>query len=282
MILSLNLMKIDLHCHSYFSDGDLSPTALLQHAVEVGITHLALTDHDTVNGLQEASLAAVQQDIHLINGLELSCSWNGQLLHVVGLGINPEDAELLMGIERNTRLRLERAQSMIEDFDKHGIDLNEEVNNLLNDAVPTRPHFAQALVNLGYAKNKNQAFKRYLVRGKPGFIPMQWPTIQEVGAWIAASGGVGVLAHPLRYKFTRSKLVRLIGEMKEAGISAIEVSNANTDPHQVTALATLAVQHQLLASIGSDFHSSSQPWARLGGAVDLPEHLTPVWSELSL
>lgn len=275
-------MKIDLHCHSYFSDGDLSPAALLEHAGEVGITHLALTDHDTVNGLEEARRAAVQHDIRLIDGLELSCSWNGQLLHVVGLGVNPEDSNLLKGIENNTELRHRRAKAMIEDFENHGVDLKQEVNILLNDAVPTRPHFAQALVNLGYAKNKNQAFKRYLVRGKPGFVPMQWPSLQEVGSWINLSGGVAVLAHPLRYKFTRSKLVRLIEEMKELGIKAIEVSNSNIDQHQMTALASLATQHQLLASVGSDFHSANQPWARLGGAKDLPEHLTPVWTELNL
>ena len=273
-------MKFDLHCHSHFSDGALSPADLLQLAHENDITHLALTDHDTINGLDQAQHAADQLDITLIKGLELSCSWNGQLLHVVGLGVDPLNLTLLAGIAQNTRLRTERSLAMIEDFEKHGIELAEEVAGLLEGAVPTRPHFAQALINLGYAKNKNQAFKRYLVRGKPGFIPMQWPDLEEVGSWICDAGGVGVLAHPLRYKFTRTKLRKLIGDMQQVGIKGIEVSNANTDQQQVDGLATLAVQHDLLASIGSDFHSLDQPWARLGGAKDLPEHLTPVWSEL--
>jgi predicted metal-dependent phosphoesterase TrpH len=273
-------MKFDLHCHSHFSDGALSPADLLQLAHDNDITHLALTDHDTINGLDQAQHAADQLDITLIKGLELSCSWNGQLLHVVGLGVDPLNPTLLAGIAQNTRLRTERSLAMIEDFERHGIALAQEVAGLLEGAVPTRPHFAQALINLGYAKNKNQAFKRYLVRGKPGFIPMQWPGLEEVGSWICDAGGVGVLAHPLRYKFTRTKLRKLIGDMQQVGIKGIEVSNANTDQQQVDGLATLAVQHDLLASIGSDFHSLDQPWARLGGAKDLPAHLTPVWSEL--
>lgn len=273
-------MKFDLHCHSHFSDGQLSPAALLQLAQQNDITHLALTDHDTVNGLAQAQQAADQLNITLIKGLELSCSWNGQLLHVVGLGVDPLNTTLLEGIQRNTHLRVERSHAMIEDFERHGIELSEEVSALLKGAVPTRPHFAQALINLGYAKNKNQAFKRYLVRGKPGFIPMQWPSLEEIGTWITGAGGVGVLAHPLRYGFTRTKLVKLIGEMQQVGIKGIEVSNANTDQQQVDGLATLALQHDLLASVGSDFHSLDQPWARLGGAKDLPAHLTPVWSEL--
>lgn len=275
-------MKFDLHCHSHFSDGQLSPAELLALAKQVGITHLALTDHDTLNGLPAAAEAARQQQLHFISGVELSCSWNGQLLHVLGLGVDPDNTQLIEGIERNTQLRLSRAQAMIADFARHGIDLEQEVNSILNGAVPTRPHFAEALVNMGYAKNKNQAFKRYLVRGKPGFIPMQWPLLQEVAGWITGAGGIAVLAHPLRYKFTRTKLVRLIQEMQEAGVQGMEVCSANLDQQQVDMLAKLAVQHDLLGSVGSDFHALDQPWARLGGARDIPDSVTPVWSQLAV
>ncbi len=277
-------MKYDLHSHSYFSDGELSPTSLVEQAVDVGITHLALTDHDTTNGLQEAQSAAQSNPIQLVNGVELSCSWNFQLLHVVGLNIDPTNDQLCHGIEQNRRSRLDRAQAMFVDFEKHGIDLREAVaaqlsieSNAEYSAVPTRPHFAQALVEAGYAKDKKQAFKRYLVYGKPGFVAMPWPSVQEIGRWITASGGIAVLAHPMRYKFTRSKLIRLIEEMRPAGINAMEVSTTTTNPQQASMLADLTIQHNLLASLGSDFHSNDQPWARLGGARPLPDGLNPVW-----
>ena len=273
-------MKFDLHCHSHFSDGELSPGELVALAKEAGISHLALTDHDTLNGLPEAQLAAEKHSINLITGVELSSSWNAQLLHIVGLGVDKDNTALLQGVRENTARRFTRAQAMLEDLLTHGIDLKQELDGLLYNAAPTRPHFAQALINLGYAKNKQQAFKRFLVPGKPGYVAMQWPELEEIGGWIQGAGGVAVLAHPMRYKFTRTKLVRLIQDMKQAGISAIEVSTATTDPAQAEMLAELARQHELLASIGSDFHASDQPWARLGGAASLPENTTPVWSEL--
>lgn len=277
-------MKYDLHSHSYFSDGALSPTQLVEQALDVGISHLALTDHDTTNGLQEAQTATQKKPIQLINGVELSCSWNFQLLHVVGLNIDPTNDELCYGIEQNRRSRFERAEAMFVDFEKHGIDLRASVaaqlsveSNAGNSAVPTRPHFAQALIDAGLAKDKKQAFKRYLVHGKPGFVAMPWPNIQDIGRWITASGGIAVLAHPMRYKFTRTKLIRLIEEMTTAGINAMEVSTTTTNPQQATMLANLATQYNLLASLGSDFHSNDQPWARLGGAKPLPDDITPVW-----
>lgn len=275
-------MKFDLHCHSHFSDGALSPAELITLADNSGITHLALTDHDTLNGLPDARVAAARTHLQLINGLELSCTWNGLLLHIVGLGVDPENQTLQQGIEQNRQQRVQRAKAMVEDFSNHGIELEQEVDRLIGDAVATRPHFAQALINLGYAKNKNQAFKHYLVRGKLGFVPVQWPSLEDVAHWINGSGGVAVLAHPLRYKFTRSKLIRLIGDMRETGVRGIEVSNANTDQYQLESLATLAVQHDLLGSVGSDFHSLGQPWARLGGAAPLPDRVTPVWQELTI
>ena len=272
-------MKYDLHSHSYFSDGSLSPTELIKQAEEAGIAYLALTDHDTVSGLEEARLAANNTDLNLINGVELSCTWQHQLLHIVGLNIDPSNASLLEGIKQNRQRRFDRAQAMFEDFEKHDIFIRDDVQALIHrDAVPTRPHFAGALVERGYAKNKKQAFKRYLVPGKPGFIAMQWPSLQEVGEWIRAANGVAVLAHPTRYKFTRSKLVRLIADMQAAKINAMEITTAVTDRAQESMLSQLAIEHDLLASTGSDFHSNDQPWAKLGRAAVLSTELTPVWS----
>ncbi len=272
-------MKADYHCHSYFSDGTLSPTQLLELASQAGITDLALTDHDTLDGLPEAQIAAQSQGINLINGIELSCTWEKQLIHVVGLNIDPANPVLIAGVEQNKQRRLDRAEAMFEDFEQHDIFLRHSVRELIAaKGVPTRPHFAEALVQQGYAKDKKQAFKRYLVRGKPGYIPMVWPDVEQIGAWIGAAGGIGVLAHPNRYKFTRTRLSRLISDMVKAGIKGIEVSTSTTDKQQSTMLAELAQQFGLYASIGSDFHSKDQPWARLGGAADLSKDLNAVWN----
>jgi predicted metal-dependent phosphoesterase TrpH len=272
-------MKVDLHCHSHFSDGTLSPRDLVALAHKAGITDLALTDHDTLDGLPEARLAANEVGLNLINGIELSCTWDKQLIHVVGLNVDPNNSVLKAGVVQNKQRRVDRAEAMFEDFEQHDIFLREAVTELIRDrGVPTRPHFAQALVDQGYAKDKKQAFKRYLVRGKPGYIPMLWPDVEQIGSWITAAGGIGVLAHPNRYKFTRTKLSRLLSDMLQAGIQGMEVSTSTTDKQQSAMLADLATQFGLYASVGSDFHSTDQPWARLGGAVDLSKELNPVWS----
>ncbi|MGK0375805.1 MAG: putative metal-dependent phosphoesterase TrpH [Arenicella sp.] len=272
-------MKVDLHCHSHFSDGTLSPRDLVALAHKAGITDLALTDHDTLDGLPEARLAANEVGLNLINGIELSCTWDKQLIHIVGLNVDPNNSVLKAGVVQNKQRRVDRAEAMFEDFEQHDIFLREAVTELIRDrGVPTRPHFAQALVDQGYAKDKKQAFKRYLVRGKPGYIPMLWPDVEQIGSWITAAGGIGVLAHPNRYKFTRTKLSRLLSDMLQAGIQGMEVSTSTTDKQQSAMLADLATQFGLYASVGSDFHSTDQPWARLGGAVDLSKELNPVWS----
>ncbi len=276
-------MKYDLHCHSHFSDGALSPTELVDAAVEAQITHLALTDHDTLDGLAEAQRAAFRhQSLTVINGLELSCTWENQLLHIVGLDVNPNNADLKAGVAQNKQRRLRRAEAMFEDFEQHDIYLRDFVaNQLVSGGVPTRPHFAQALIEQGFAKDKKQAFKRYLVRGKPGYIPMRWPPLEEVADWILKAGGVAVLAHPNRYKMTRTKLSRLISEMLALGIQGMEVSTPTTDKQQTGMLGELANQFGLLASVGSDFHSYDQPWAKLGSAQPLAASLNPVWAQFS-
>lgn len=273
-------MKYDLHSHSHYSDGDLSPTELVGLAVQSEISCLALTDHDTLDGLDEVQHAADQYDgFSVINGIELSCTWENQLIHVVGLKVDPTNQALLAGVKANKERRLLRAEAMFEDFAQHKIDIRAEVAaQIPSRGVPTRPHFAQALIDKGLAKDKKQAFKRYLVKGKPGYIPVQWPTMEEIGACVNAAGGVAILAHPNRYKFTRSKLSRLITQMLPAGINGIEVSTSTTDKQQSDMLGELARQYDLLASIGSDFHSLNQPWARLGGAQPLSTQVRPVWS----
>lgn len=274
-----NSSVYDLHSHSTFSDGQLTPSELIVHATNKGVTHLALTDHDTLAGLQHAQAQADKASLQLINGVELSCTWRGQLLHILGLKIDTNCQILIDGITENIGRRKARAELMHDDFLDHGIDLRAAVNQRLGDqGVPTRPHFADALIAAGYAKDKKQAFKRFLVHGKPGFIAMQWPSLSEVATWIKQAGGIAVLAHPMRYKLTRTKLIALIEEMKEAGIAALEVSTPSTNSQQIAMLSTICLEHDLLASMGSDFHSFDQPWARLGRARPLPDKLIPVWS----
>ena len=268
----------DLHTHTYFSDGAFSPKELICAAVERNITHLALTDHDTVSGLAEAQNVADQMPINFIPGIELSCVWRHQLLHLLGLNIDSNNASLLAGVAQNQERRWQRAEAIHKDLAKHDINVRDDMeSNLQKDSVPTRPHFAAALVKQGLAKDKKQAFKRYLVKGKPGYVAMQWPDLSEAAKWVHDAGGVAVLAHPMRYKFSRSRLIMLIEEMREYGVKAIEVATPITDQQQMQMLAQLTREHNLWASRGSDFHSLEQAWARLGGAPELPEAVTPVW-----
>jgi len=235
-----------------------------------------------VAGLSEFVEAAQQTSVEPICGIEFSAQWNHQLIHIVGLNVDPTHSALLSGVAENTRRRVDRAELMHQDLEKHGINIREQVAKQLGDsAVPTRPHFANGLIEIGKAKDKRQAFKRYLVRGKPGFINLQWPEFSQVAKWIYDAGGVPVLAHPMRYKFSRSKLIRLIEDMKPAGINAIEVSTPTVNEQQATMLTQLAVEFELSASMGSDFHAHGQPWAILGRVKPLPDSLTPVWSHFA-
>lgn len=273
-------MKIyDLHSHSNFSDGTLSPEDLVKRAKEFGVEALALTDHDTVAGTASAKQAALSQGIEIISGVEFSCTWENQLIHMVGLNIDEHATSIQLGVQQNSERRHERAQRMHQDLIKHGVDIREQVAHILRDgASPARPHFAQALVEKGVVKDLKRAFKQFLVRGKPGYIPVAWPPLEEVASWILSAGGTPVLAHPARYKFTRTKLIRLIHDMQAVGVHCLEVSTCTTEAHQSKMLADLAREHELMASIGSDFHSPDQPWAALGAAPALPKDLQPVWA----
>ena len=272
-------VKYDLHTHTNFSDGDNSPTDLVEKAKRANITHLALTDHDTTDGLAEAFLAAERLNVTLIPGIEFSCTWRDQLIHIVGLNIDPTARALRLAIEENKTRRRLRAEAMLEDFEQNGIDIRQQVEEEIGlRGVPTRPHFAQALVTEGFAKDKKQAFKRYLTRGKVGYVPMKWPELEVIGNAIKKSGGIGVLAHPMRYKFTRTKLCHLLKDQVAAGITGLEVCTASTDVQQIRMLSDLAIRFNLKGSTGSDYHSDTQPWAKLGRFSDLPEEVSPVWN----
>jgi len=269
---------IDLHCHSTASDGALSPSALLERASERGVSHLALTDHDTIAGLAEAGRAARQLGIVLVPGVELSCLWKSRTIHVVGLDFDPGDTGFLGALARQNENRWARARMIADRLDRLGVDgLLDKATAAGGGDVPGRPHFAEVLVGEGVVGNAAQAFKRYLGSGKAGDVKAYWPELPEVVRWINEAGGIAVLAHPRKYQLTATKLRELTADFRRAGGQAIEVSTSGQSSGDLGFLAELCRKEQLLASQGSDFHFPGAPWCELGRIMKMPDGLEPVW-----
>ncbi|WP_075187981.1 PHP domain-containing protein [Teredinibacter haidensis] len=272
----------DLHCHSDQSDGALSPEDLVSRAKERQVTALALTDHDTIAGIERARNCARREGIDLIAGIEFSSQWSGRGIHVVGLNIDTGNMVLLKALEKQARVREERAVNIGERLAKCGIqDAYEGAKAYAGDAAVGRPHFAQYLVDTGAVTSFKQAFKRYLGAGKTGDVKSGWPEVAEVVEWILAADGVAVLAHPAKYNMTRTKLCYLTEAFAEAGGQAIEVVSGKQPVGLAENLAKIALQYQLAASCGSDFHVPGQPWQELGCASRLPADVQPVWELFS-
>lgn len=268
-------MDIDLHCHSTASDGALSPKALLARAKERGIKALALTDHDSTAGLAQAREAAIEQGITLINGVELSCTWGGATIHVLGYAFDGA-APALEQAERDLFSgRWARAEEIDKRLAKLGMAGSlagaRAVQQTLGDSAnaPARPHFADFLVQQGYARDRAEAFRKWLGAGKVGDVKQHWPSLEQVMHTLEQSRAWISLAHPYLYDFTRSKRRRLIAEFQQAGGHALELANGMQPPEQVGTLANLAREFNLLASAGSDFHAPGQ-WAELGLYRPLP------------
>lgn len=269
---------IDLHCHSTASDGALPPEELVRRASEKGVTHLALTDHDTISGLREASMAAQAVGVNLVAGTELSCVWNSHTIHIVGLDFDTSDHNLNAALEHQNENRWRRARTIAEKLAKLKIeDMVEKATFKAGGDVPGRPHFARVLVEEGVVKDSAQAFKRYLGTGKAGDVKGFWPSLDEVVQWITGAGGIAVLAHPRKYKLTATKLRALTGDFRQAGGRAIEVSTSGQSSGDLGFLAELCRRENLLASQGSDFHFPGAPWCELGSIMKMPEGLEPVW-----
>lgn len=275
--------QTDLHCHSTASDGRLSPTQLVEHACAAGIHTLALTDHDTLSGLDEARDAACSAGIRFINGVELSVSWEGKTLHIVGLGIDTQSAPLVALINRVQNTRHERAKTMAARIEKLGVvNAAERVVALAGGGQVTRTHFARLLVEDGVAEDLNKAFKKYLGAGKPAQVRGEWLPLDETVMAIHRAGGLSVLAHPLRYKFSGAWRERMLKAFKSAGGRALEVSaGASQQPDDIHCMATAARKYGLLASIGSDFHEPDQRWLRYGRLSPIPSGLPHVLQELN-
>ena len=274
-------MKFDLHCHSHFSDGALSPEMIITRAKEREVDVLALTDHDTIAGLSLAQKAADEHGIKLINGIEFSSQWGKGGVHIVGLGFRRDSPELIAAINAQNLSRSGRAEQIAARLAKAGIVGSlEGAQEIAGDAYVGRPHFAQYLVNVGAVNNINAAFKKYLGAGKSADVKYQWPVMKTVIDWIHSGGGVAVLAHPCKYELTRTKMCALIKDFAIAGGDALEVVSG-MQAHPVTEdLARIAISNNLAASCGSDFHLPGQAWQELGCFPALPQMSRPVWELL--
>jgi 3',5'-nucleoside bisphosphate phosphatase len=268
----------DLHTHSTASDGAYPPRDLVARAYEAGVRTLALTDHDTTNGLDEAAAAASDLGLVLIPAVEISTTWRGQSIHVVGLGVDPGNASLRRGLEQLQAQRRSRAIEMGTRLARAGFpDALETAQGLAGDGMITRTHFARSLLMAGRAKSLKAVFQHYLKPGKPGYVPTEWAGLADAVDWIVQGGGTAVLAHPQRYKLSSQARLALIGEFKEAGGAALEVIAGSNHPPDIAANADLARRFGLAASVGSDFHGPSLSWLKLGTMAPLPAGLTPVW-----
>lgn len=276
---NLMSMHYDLHSHSLASDGTLSPSELVARAAAAGVDVLALTDHDDTSGIAEATLAATHQGIELVAGVEVSVTWSGQTIHVVGLHIDPTSSLLLQGLERLREFRNWRAEEMGRRLAKHGIEgAYEAARALAKGRIISRTHFAHFLAREGHARTVRDVFKSFLKPRKPGFVPGNWASLEEALTWIHGAGGQAVIAHPARYNMTASKRRKLIGEFVELGGEGLEVVSGSHSRGDNFSMAQLARMFGLLASAGSDFHGPENPWVELGRLQPLPDGCTPIWS----
>lgn len=272
-------INIDLHTHSTASDGRLTPAELVNAAADGGVQYLALTDHDTTAGLEQAQITAKQRQIQLIPGVEISVTWQRRTLHIVGLAIDTQASALKAGLVQLQATRIERAQSIAGKLEKIGVEnAYIQAEQAANGGQITRTHFARLLIEAGKCETMQQCFKRYLKPGKPAYASAQWAELEQAIAWIHAAGGVAVLAHPLAYGMTAAWRTRTLQAFSQAGGDALEVHCGNSNPQGIRLSAADALAYGLLGSVGSDFHGPEQRWLKLGRPLTLPAAVTPVWS----
>jgi predicted metal-dependent phosphoesterase TrpH len=276
-------VSIDLHTHSNCSDGSLTPSELVERAAAAGIGMLALTDHDTILGLEEAQLAADRAGLKLVPGVEISASWHFQAVHVLGLWVDPASAQLNSVLGSQAERRRARMRKICAALSKVGLPGNALLAAVeASPGLPTRSHLANALVAGGHVNRVDDAFRKYLGPGKPAHAAADWPPLAEVVAWIRAAGGIASLAHPIRYPLSSGGRRRLRTDCAAAGGGALEVvTGANGAQHAQTC-AALAAQFGLRGSIGSDFHNPQLTWNPLGRLAKLPDGIDPVWRDRNL
>ena len=275
-------MNADLHCHSCVSDGTLTPEALAQRAKERGVELWALTDHDEIGGQQRAQEAALALGLAYLTGTEISVSFCGQTVHIVGLGFDADNAALAQGLAATRGGRRERAMEMAESLAQAGIRGSFEgaLKYVGNAELISRTHFARYLVETGACADTSEVFRRFLTEGKPGFVPHRWASLRDAVRWIADAGGLAVIAHPARYRFTANEEHALFSEFKAHGGRGVEVVTGSHSAAEALRYAEVAQEYGLAASRGSDFHSPDESHTDLGALPELPSQLTPVWELL--
>jgi predicted metal-dependent phosphoesterase TrpH len=276
-------LKYDLHSHSTASDGSLSPRELVQRAKSMNIDVLALTDHDNTAGLAEAEQAANEFGVKLVPGVEISVTWNGVTVHILGLGIQTQSAALQKGLRKLREFRDWRGEEISRRLAKAGITgALEGAKQYASGALISRTHFAHFLVEQGHAKDLRAVFKKYLVHNKPGHVPGRWAELESAVGWIQTAGGMAVIAHPVRYKLSATRLRQLLGEFKECGGEGLEVVSSSHSLDECRAMAVQAKNFGFLATCGSDYHGPEHAWVELGKIPPLPETCIPIWSQWEL
>ncbi len=277
------ILNADLHCHSVVSDGTLTPEALAERAASNGVELWALTDHDEIGGQARAAAAAKAVGMGYVTGVEISVTFLGKTVHIVGLGMDTDNADLCEGLERTRGGRRLRAQDMADGLAKVGIKgaFEGALQYVGNPDLISRTHFARHLVETGVCKDTNEVFRKYLTEGKPGFVEHRWATLKDAVGWITGAGGMAVVAHPARYKFTPNEEYALFTEFKGHGGRGVEVVTGSHSAAEYVTYAATAQEFGLAASRGSDFHSPLESHTELGTLPYLPGGLTPVWELLA-
>jgi 3',5'-nucleoside bisphosphate phosphatase len=279
-----HLTNADLHCHSTVSDGTLEPEAIAARAAANGVELWALTDHDEIGGQARARAAAHSHGMAYLTGTEISVTFAGETIHIVGLGFDADDATLRDGLSRTRGGREERAREMAAGLAQVGIKGAYEgaLKYVGNPELISRTHFARFLVEAGHCSDTSEVFRRFLTDGKPGFVPHRWAKLGEAVGWIERAGGVAVIAHPARYsRFTPTEEYALFSEFKAHGGRGVEVVTGSHTAAEAQKYGAMALEFELLASRGSDFHAPGESRTDLGTLPDLPGALTPVWTALA-
>lgn len=272
-------INADLHCHSTVSDGTLTPDALAARAAANGVQMWSLTDHDEVGGLEKASQAARAHGLLFVPGVEVSVTWSGKTLHIVGLRVGFKNSPLSEGLGQVRSGRRERALEMSHQLAKVGIDgvFEGALKYVGNPDLISRTHFARHLVERGVCSDIGDVFQRFLTPGKPGYVPHSWASLTEAVGWIRDSGGVAVIAHPGRYDLTEMQMDELIRQFIELGGQGIEVVTGSHTVDQYRTFAKRSLRHGLKASRGSDFHGPEESRVNLGELPPLPDGCVPIW-----
>jgi predicted metal-dependent phosphoesterase TrpH len=278
-----SILNADLHCHSVVSDGTLTPEELAARAAANGVELWALTDHDEVSGQERAAAAAKACGIRYVCGVEISVTFLNQTVHIVGLGVDPENTALRAGLTATRGGRTARARDMAAELARVGVPgvFEGALKYVGNPELISRSHFARYLVEAGICPDTNSVFRKYLAQGKPGYVPHRWASLGDAVGWITGAGGVAVIAHPARYKFSANEEFALFTEFKGHGGAGVEVVTGSHTSAEYLTYGAAATDYGLAASRGSDFHSPNESHTDLGSLPYLPGSLTPVWELLA-